>query len=269
MKKVLVYIISDSVGESAQKIVSAVEAQFYQELELEVRRFAFVTHEDDLKFVLRGALKSKAIVVATLVNQELLSCAHAFAKRTGLGFVDLMSPLTQLITSQTGIVSKEEPGAIYTLPERQLSSVTAIEFAEKYDDGKDPNGFEKADILILGVSRSAKTPLSMYLAVKSYKVANLPLIPEVALPEQLFNVPKEKIFGLVGNPESILEVRKARLDYLGLNEDSSYANLERIEQELRYAHEVFEKVGAQLISTDKRSIEEVAAEIEEKLGRRS
>ncbi|MGX7030394.1 pyruvate, water dikinase regulatory protein [Vagococcus zengguangii] len=269
MKKVLVYIISDSVGESAQTIVSAVESQFYQSIELEVRRFAFVTNEDDLKFALRGALNNKAIVVATLVNHELLASAQSFAKRTGLGFVDLMSPLTQLITSQTGIESREEPGARYTMPEQKLASVAAIEFAEKYDDGKDPKGFEKADILILGISRSAKTPLSMYLAVKSYKVANLPLMPEVALPEELFNIPKEKIFGLIAKPESILEVRKARLEYLGLNEDSSYASMERIEAELRYAYEVYETVGAQLISSDKRSIEEVAAEIEEKIKGRS
>ena len=265
MKKVLVYIISDSVGESAQKIVSAVASQFYQKIELDVHRFAFVTNEDDLKFAMRGALKNKAIVVATLVNHELLACAQVFSKRTGLGFVDLMSPLTQLITSQTGVASSEEPGARYLLPEQKIASIAAIEFAEKYDDGKDPNGFEQADILILGISRSAKTPLSMYLAVKSYKVANLPLMPEVALPEQLLKIPNNKIFGLVAEPETILEVRKARLEYLGLNEDSSYASMERIETELRYAYDVYEQVGAQLISTDKRSIEEVAAEIEEKM----
>lgn len=269
MKKVSLLIVSDSVGETAQKVIDAVSAQFSDSLEIEIKRYAFVTDSDDLRFVLREALSSKAILVTTLVNSDLVKIVKEFTKRTGLAEVDLMTPLTELITAKTGMSSLEEPGALYKSEEKYISRVPAIEFATKYDDGKDPKGFLFADIIILGVSRSAKTPLSMYLANKGFKVANLPLIPEVEVPKELFEISSEKIFGLVGNPETILDVRKSRLEYLGLNEGATYATLDRIKEELTYAAHIFKQTSAQEILVDKRSIEEISAEIEEIMAKKS
>src|SRR5690606_21870308 len=123
---------------------------------------------------------------------------------------------------------------IHQLDEAYFKKVEAIEFAVKYDDGKDPRGILKADIVLIGVSRTSKTPLSQYLALKRYKVANVPIVPEVDPPEELFLVSPKKCIGLRISPEKLTEIRKERLLALGLNEKAHYANINRIKEELEY-----------------------------------
>lgn len=261
--KVSIYLISDSIGETAQKIISAVSAQ-YPSIDMNhVQRFPFITNEQLLQPILKDALQDKAIVVTTLVNKQLVHIVNEFAERTGLKVIDYMSPLSELIESTFGIEPIQEPGAIHKLNEQYFHRVSAIEFAVRYDDGKDAKGFLEADYVILGVSRTSKTPLSMYLANRNYKVANLPLIPEVPLPKELAQVDAKKIIGLTTTIDSLMDIRKSRLLHLGLKEQSSYTNLERIKEELAYAQHIFEQYNAFVINVDKKSIEETAALIEE------
>ncbi|MGX6979741.1 pyruvate, water dikinase regulatory protein [Vagococcus elongatus] len=263
MKKITLFIISDSVGETAQKMISAVMAQFPSVTDSEFKRYPFVTDEAELKVILRDALQEKAIVVATLVNSQLVKVLQDFSARTGLEYVDYMSSLTEIVQRKSGVTAMEQPGALHKLDKEYFDRVAAIEFAIKYDDGKDPRGFLQSDFVILGVSRTSKTPLSMYLANKSYKISNLPLIPEMPLPQELLDVPSEKLIGLTAEPEKLVEIRKARLNFLGLNADSQYACLERISEEVLYAEDVYKKLNATVIHVDNRSIEETAAFIEE------
>lgn len=263
MTKANLFIVSDSVGETAQKVISAVMAQFPEVEETDVRRFPFINNENDLKKILSDALSEKAVVVATLVNRQLIAVLEEFSSRTGLDYVDFMTPLTQMIQGKTGMIPKEEPGALHKLDQEYFNRVAAIEFAIKYDDGKDSRGFKQSDFVILGVSRTSKTPLSMYLANKSYRVSNLPLIPEVPLPDEILDVPSEKLIGLTVSPERILRTRQSRLNGLGLNIDSKYANLERITEEVEYANDVFRKLNAHMIEVDDKAIEETAAIIED------
>lgn len=262
MTKANLFIVSDSVGETAQKVISAVMAQFPDIEETEIRRFPFINNETDLTKILADALKERAVVVATLVNRELVTVLEDFSKRTGLDYVDYMTPLTELIQGKTGIIAKEEPGALHKLNEEYFNRVSAIEFAIKYDDGKDSRGFKQSDFVILGVSRTSKTPLSMYLANKSYRVSNLPLIPEVPLPEELLEIDSDKIIGLTADPEVILRIRQSRLNGLGLNGESKYANIERIKEEVLYAEAIYKKLNAQVIKVDDKAVEETAAIIE-------
>ncbi|MDO5742130.1 kinase/pyrophosphorylase [Vagococcus lutrae] len=262
MKEVSIFIVSDSVGETAQKVISAVMAQFPDVEETNIKRYPFITTEEDLKVILRDALNERAIVVATLVNKDLVQSLADFSSKTGLDYVDYMTPLTKLVQGKTGLTPQEKPGALHKLDQEYFNRVAAIEFAIKYDDGKDPRGFKDSDFVLLGISRTSKTPLSMYLANKSYKVSNLPLIPEVPLPKELDRIPSEKIIGLIGEPERILEIRQSRLQSLGLNGDSKYADLDRIREEVAYSKEVFESLGAHVIQVDDKSIEEAAAIIE-------
>lgn len=262
MTKANLFIVSDSVGETAQKVISAVMAQFPDIEATDIRRFPFINNEADLKKILADALNERAVVVATLVNQELVAVLTEFSQKTGLDYVDFMTPLTQLIQGKTGIIAKEEPGALHKLNQEYFNRVAAIEFAIKYDDGKDSRGFKQSDFVILGVSRTSKTPLSMYLANKSYKVSNLPLIPEVPLPEELFDIPAEKIIGLTADPERILKIRQSRLNGLGLNGDSKYANIERIQEEVLYAEDLFKRLNAHVVRVDDKAVEETAAIIE-------
>ena len=135
----------------------------------------------------------------------------------------------------------------------------AIEFAVKYDDGKNPSGFAKADIVILGVSRTSKTPLSMYLAYKKIKAANLPLVPEVPLPEELFKIPPKKIVGLIIDPYKLNNIRSERLRAIGLEDEANYASVERINQELEYAKAIMRRLHCQVLDVSNKSIEETSS----------
>ena len=263
MTKANLFIVSDSVGETAQKVISAVMAQFPDVKETDIRRFPFITSEVELTKILADAIAERAVVVATLVNRELVQVLEAFAARTGLDYVDFMTPLTEIVKGKTGLIPREEPGALHKLNQEYFNRVAAIEFAIKYDDGKDARGFAQSDFIVLGISRTSKTPLSMYLANKSFKVANLPLIPEVPLPEELFDVAAGKIIGLTATPERILAVRQSRLAGLGLNTESKYANLDRIREEVLYGEEIFKKLNAFVVNVDDKAVEETAALIEE------
>ncbi|MGX7245277.1 pyruvate, water dikinase regulatory protein [Enterococcus quebecensis] len=260
--KIKIYLVSDSVGETAQKIISAVSAQYPSIDMSDIKRFPFITDEELLQPILRDALHDKAVVVTTLVDKKLVNLVADFAKRTGLQFVDYMSPLSEIVEGTFGIQPLQEPGAIHKLNEQYFSRVSAIEFAVRYDDGKDSKGFLEADYVLLGVSRTSKTPLSMYMANRNHKVANLPLIPEVALPAELDQIDPKKIIGLTTNIDSLMDIRKSRLHSLGLKEDSAYTNADRIQEELNYAASVFEKYNALVINVDKKSIEETTTIIE-------
>lgn len=261
-KNVKIYLVSDSVGETAQKIISAVSAQ-YPDIDMrDIQRFPFITDEEVLQPILKDALHDKAIVVTTLVNKELVALVRDFAARTGLQFVDYMSPLSEIIESTFGIAPLQEPGALHKLNEQYFNRVAAIEFAVRYDDGKDPKGFLEADYVLLGVSRTSKTPLSMYMANRNHKVANLPLIPEVPLPKELDMIDPKKIIGLTTSMESLRDIRKSRLHSLGLKEDSAYTNCDRIKDELAYANQVFDKYNSVMINVEKKSIEETSSIIE-------
>ena len=139
-----------------------------------------------------------------------------------------------------------------------LKRVEAIEFAVKYDDGKDPRGILKSDIVLLGISRTSKTPLSMYLANKNIKVANVPLVPEIPIPKEVFEIDPKKIIGLTNTPEKLNSIRQERLKALGLSSNASYANLERILQELDYSEKIMKKAGCPVIDVSNKAIEETA-----------
>ncbi|WP_159721336.1 pyruvate, water dikinase regulatory protein [Enterococcus sp. CSURQ0835] len=258
-KSVPLYMISDAVGETSLKLVNAVTAQFPTVSFDSTYRFPFTKDPEELKAILADALKDSAIVVITLVDEELTKIVAEFSQRTGLQYIDLMSPFMDLIHKKTGVAPVEEAGIVHKLNQEYFNRVAAIEFAVKYDDGKDPKGFLDADIVLLGISRTSKTPLSMYLANNRYKVANLPLIPEVPLPEQIKKVPQEKLIGLILEPEAQQKIRANRLHSLGLNENSRYADLERIKEELAYSLETFDKLGAKTIDVTNKSVEEAAS----------
>lgn len=135
------------------------------------------------------------------------------------------------------------PGTLHRLDTEYFNKISAIEFAVKYDDGKAPQGFLDSDLVLLGVSRTSKTPLSIYLANKGYKVSNLPLIPEVPLPQVLDKVDPERIIGLLCEPEKLSKIRSNRLNSLGLTQSTSYTDLEKIYEELDYSKKSLKSIG--------------------------
>ncbi|WP_042275576.1 pyruvate, water dikinase regulatory protein [[Clostridium] dakarense] len=258
MENLIIYVISDSVGETAQQVTKAAISQFSMEDNYEIRRFPYVTDRGFLKDILNSGKNEDAIIVYTLVDENLLKMTKEFCQDEKLSHIDLMTPLLREISNKTNIKPKREPGIIRKLDESYFKRVEAIEFAVKYDDGKDPRGILKSDIVLLGISRTSKTPLSMYLANKNIKVANVPLVPEIPIPKEVFEINPKKIIGLTNTPEKLNRIRQERLKALGLSSNASYANLERILQELDYSEKVMKKVGCPVIDVSSKAIEETA-----------
>ncbi len=258
MDSLIIYVISDSVGETAQQVTKAALSQFSLNEGYEIRRFPYIVDEKHLLEILNSGKNENAIVVYTLVDDKLLSITERFCQEEGLSHIDLMTPLLREISNKTNINPKREPGIIRKLDESYFKRVEAIEFAVKYDDGKDPRGILKSDIVLVGISRTSKTPLSMYLANKNIKVANVPLVPEIPIPKELYQIDPKKIIGLTNSPEKLNRIRIERLKALGLSSKSSYANLERILQELDYSEKIMKKLNCPVINVSNKAIEETA-----------
>jgi regulator of PEP synthase PpsR (kinase-PPPase family) len=252
------FIVSDSLGETGALVTRAAMSQFKTD-NYEIKRFSYVQDLDVLRGVLQEAsLIKNSILIYTLVDERLIEFIKEYSKNTGLLTVDLISPLINVISQTLNIEPTREPGVIRRLDETYFKRVAAIEFAVKYDDGKDPRGVVEADIVLVGVSRTSKTPLSMYLANRNLKVANIPLVIEVDPPKELFNISAKKVIGLTNSPEKLNEVREERLKSLGLSSGSSYASLGRILDELEYADKIMKKIGCPIIDVSNRAIEETS-----------
>lgn len=264
-KEITIYTISDSLGGTSQKLVSAVMAQYPDLVFNNSYRFPFINKESELLDILQDAIKDDAIVISTLVDSHLAATAREFSRVNQLSYLDLMNPFFEVIKEKTGTQPIEVPGVLHRLDKEYFNKISAIEFAVKYDDGKNPQGFLESDLVILGVSRTSKTPLSIYLANKGYKVSNLPLIPEVPLPQILDKVDKRRMIGLVCDPDKLSKIRSNRLDALGLTQATSYTNVEKIYEELDYSKKVFQKYQSYIINITDKSIEETACIIEEHL----
>nr|WP_300003380.1 pyruvate, water dikinase regulatory protein [Tissierella sp.] len=253
-----IYIISDSLGETGALVAKAAISQFKTQ-DYRIKRFPYIHKLDELKTILSEAsLKQNSVIVYTLVEYTLVNYIKEFTSNMGILAIDIMNPIIEALEDRLGVPPSREPGIIRKLDDDYFSRVEAIEFAVKYDDGKDPEGLEKAELVLIGVSRTSKTPLSMYLANKNIRVANVPLVIEVKPPEALFNIPSTKIIGLTNAPEKLNEIRVERLKALGLGRGSSYATFERIIDELEYADKIMKRIGCPIIDVSNKAIEETA-----------
>ncbi|MGZ4161072.1 MAG: pyruvate, water dikinase regulatory protein [Neobacillus sp.] len=253
----IIYVVSDSVGETAELVTKAAISQFNGS-GMTLKRFPYVEYKEHIDEVLSLVTMDKAMVAYTLVKPEMREYMKEQANQEGIQAVDLIGPVMDQIQIYSGKTPLCEPGLVRKLDEDYFKKVEAIEFAVKYDDGRDPRGILKADIVLIGVSRTSKTPLSQYLAHKRLKVANVPLVPEVDPPEELYKVPVEKCFGLKISPEKLNNIRRERLISLGLNDQASYANIERIKEELTFFDKVVSKINCPVIDVTNKAVEETA-----------
>ncbi len=259
-EKPIVYIVSDSIGETAEFVVKAVASQFDSD-QTEMRRVPFVINEAQIEEVFEEASCCNAIIAYTLVIPELRQIMAEKASRYSVPTADILGSLLGAFTRVTTKEPRLQAGRLRQLDEEYFRRVAAIEFAVKHDDGKDPRGLLEAEIVLIGVSRTSKTPLSMYLAHQGIKVANLPLVPEVDPPEELFWIPSYKVMGLIINPHHLQQIRWERLKALGLDENADYGAVDRIEEELAYARRVMKKIGCTIFEVSNKAVEEVANRI--------
>ena len=254
MENLLIYAVSDSIGETAQQVSRAAISQFgLSEDEYDIRRHPFVNTEEALIELLESAKRCNAMFVYTLVNPKLAKMASDYCEENGILKIDLLTVILSILSEKTGRKPKGEAGII---------RIAAIEFAVKYDDGKEPNkGILEAELVLIGISRTSKTPLSMYLANRNIKVANVPLVLEIPVPKEVYEIDPKKIIGLTNSPEVLNNVRTTRLKALGLSSNASYAKLDRILEELEYADKVMKKLGCPVINVANKAIEETAGDI--------
>jgi len=241
-------------------VVKAAASQFASG-PVKFHRVPFLISAKQVEEALTEAADAGAIVVYTLVRPDLKVFLEQKAKQLQLVAVDVMGPIIDALKQVTELQPKNEPGVIRKIDEAYFSKVEAIEFAVKYDDGKEPRGLLKADIVIIGISRASKTPLCMYLAHKGIKAANLPLVPEVPPPAELYQVPPQRVVGLTIKPALLFEIRKERLKSMGLSPAADYASFERILQELEYADSIMRKVGCPVLDVTNKATEETAAKV--------
>ena len=254
------FIISDSAGETATKLAQATMAQ-YPSVNFSIIRRTFIRSREALIATLKEAKELNGLILHTLISEDLIELTHEFCEQSGLFKIDVLTPPVTEVMRRTGIAPSREPGALHHLNENYFRRIKAMEFAVKYDDGKDPRGFLEADVVLLGVSRTSKTPLSLFLANKNLKVANLPILPQAHIPKQIWEVDPKKIVGLTNDPSVLNSIRKERMISYGLNPDTAYSNIDKIREELDYADKLYHKIGCEIINVASLSIEETASMI--------
>jgi regulator of PEP synthase PpsR (kinase-PPPase family) len=261
-------ILSDSTGETAEKVVRAAMLQFPHSGSI-VSLHTRLRTSDAVRPILEKAAKDGALVVFTVVSPELREYIHAASYELKVEAVDLIGSLIGKLSTYLDRQPINMPSGMLPLTEEYFRRIEAMEFAVKSDDGKEPRNFKKADIVLCGVSRTSKTPLSTLLAQRGLKVANQPIVLGATLPVELGDAPPDRVVGLTIAIDQLVEIRKARLKQLGMPMDASYGLREQVKQELEFARRVFrEHPTWPVIDVTGRAIEETAVIILESLKER-
>ncbi len=268
MDRRLIDVLSDSTGETAEKVVRAAMLQFPHSGAL-IRLHTRVRTKDAVRPILEGAGKDGALVVFTVVSPELREFIHAQSYELKVEALDLIGSLIGKLSTYLDRQPINTPSGMLPLTEEYFRRIEAVEFAVKSDDGKEPRNFKKADLVLAGVSRTSKTPLSTLLAQRGLKVANQPIVLGVTLPPELEEAPQDRIVGLTIEIAQLIEIRKARLKQLGMPTDASYGLRDQVKAELDYARAIFaEHPQWPVIDVTGRAIEETAVIILESLKER-
>lgn len=263
-----VFVISDSSGQTGTAIAKTAAAQF-PEARANISQYPFIRTKSILSGILKLAKENNAIIFHTLVNPELSDMVGLFSRQNKLYSFDCIQKPINIISHRLNESSAEVPGLVHNLNAEYFKRIASIEFTVANDDGRNPSGLTKADIVILGVSRTSKTPLSLYLANESYKVANLPIGPDLQLPKEIWKVDPKKIFGLTNSVTKLKQIRSQRMKEYGLDGDTPYSNSDNIKKELDYAKNLYHKIGCLSINVVNKSIEETATIITESLPKRT
>ena len=261
--KVTVHVISDSLGDTACEVVLAAAGQFSQD-SVRISRLPHVSDVSQVKRYLEPYIdrERRIAVFHTIVDPTLRSQVLDYLSSLHIRSVDLIGPAIAVISSLTGEKPKGVAGTIHATDERYFRRIEAMEFFIEHDDGRRAEELDRAEIVILGVSRTSKTPLSMYLAAHGYKVANIPLASGVRPPDELFDIDPMKIFGLVSTVEVVSGIRNARLGSdIARAVANSYTDKGSVQSEMDEARALYRRLGCFTVHTDHKSIEESASEI--------
>lgn len=261
-------VLSDSTGETAEKVVRAALLQFPQ-AGAQIRLHTRIRTKDAALPVLERAARESALLVFTVVSPELREFIHGMTSQLKIEAIDVIGALIGKLGTFLDREPINLPSAMLPLSDEYFRRIEAVEFAVKSDDGKEPRNFKKADLVLIGVSRTSKTPLSTLLANRGLKVANLPLVLGIQTPLELLEAPQDRIVGLTIGIEQLCEIRQARLRQLGMPPETNYALREHVRQELEFANKLFRAHPEwPVVDVTGRAVEETAVIILEHLKER-
>lgn len=260
-KTKIVYIVSDGSGETAEKVAHATLLQF-ENADVQLKTYARVLSTSDIDELVNQATMDEAFILYTVIHTENREYLRQKATEKGLDSADLIGSLVLKLSHFLQQKPLLVAGLGQRLDEDYFRRVDAIEFSVKNDDGQEPRNLYKADMVLVGLSRTSKTPLSIYLAHKGYKVANVPLVKGIPPPPELFKIPQHRIYALIINSQALVAIRQERLKYLGLPQDSLYADADNVEEEIKWVYSLYLKNPHwPVFDVSNRAIEETATAI--------
>ena len=255
-----VHLVSDSTGETVSSICRSVMTQF-EELDVEEHIWSLVRTQRQVEKVIEGVKKFPGIVMYTIVQDELNKLLETECKKLKVPCIPVLEEILMEVSGYLGQKRNAKPGHQHKMDSEYFARVEAINYTLQHDDGQQADDLEEADVVLVGVSRTSKSPTCVYLSYRGFKAANIPFVRTDALPENLSNLKNPLVVGLVISPDRLIQIRKTRLNELKENKETTYTNPESVEEEVREARRLFSKNNWPVIDVTRRSVEETAANI--------
>lgn len=260
MTEFQLHLVSDSTGETLQSMTKAALVQF-EGITPREHVWSLTRTVRQLDDILDSIAKKPGLVLYTLVNKEMRDVLEMGCQRLAVPCVSVLDPVLGAFSSYLGQKIRRLPGRQHMLDKDYFGRIEALNFTMAHDDGQMPDGLNEAQIVLVGVSRTSKTPTSFYLAHRGYKTANVPIVPNIPLPPALFRLSDPLVVGLTTSPERLSEIRKNRLLSLHQTVDTDYVDRERIKEEVIFARKMCTRENWPIIDVSRRSVEETAAQI--------
>ena len=260
MTKIHLHLVSDATGDTLISLASAALAQF-EGVECERHIWPMIRSEAYMAPVITAVEKNPGLVMFTLVDHNLRETLTAECRRLQVSCVPVMDPIIGALETFLGAQSRELPGRQHIMDADYFERIDAIHYSLSHDDGQAVSDFGRADVVLVGISRTSKTPTCMYLANRGLKAANIPMVPGIPLPEDILNLKDVLVVGLTASPDRLVQIRRNRLEYLHQNEDTNYVDIQAVKDEVINAQRLFDSKGWPKIDVTRRSIEETAAAI--------
>lgn len=262
------FVLSDGTGETVENLVQAILVQ-YGNLKIEIFRYKMVRTEAQVRSILEEAKLRNAPLIYTVVAPEVRVALSAGVKELEIKAVDVLGETLDLISKVYNAKPSLTPGLLHQVNEKYFRRIEAIEFTVKQDDGSLPENLRNSDLVLVGVSRTSKTPLSIFLSHKGYKVANVPLVMGIDPPKELFEIDQNRVVALTIDPEALVKIRRERLVRMGRDPVGEYASLAHVREEIEWAHRLFARNKRwPVFEVSNKALEETAAEIERRMKKR-
>ena len=256
-----IYLVSDSTGETLDRIFLALQAQFLN-FKYRSHQYAFTRTENQILKILDICKKKNAIILYTIVDTQLAKFLVIKSKKTNIPCFGVLDDLILRFSKLLHQKASHKPSGQHVLDEDYYKRIEAIQFTMNHDDGRAINDIAKSDVVLLGISRTSKTPTSIYLANRGYKTCNIPIINESSIPVNLTENPKVPcVVGLIAEPARLLDVRKNRMNFMSEKKPNSYTDIEKIRSEVEVSVSIFKKNNWPIIDVTRKSVEETAASI--------